>query len=69
MGATRDPGLLKRTLDFIKTKARDQDIIYYFRGLSFFNLKMRKALVDYFKDQYEVVRKPISTIDFRQYDD
>ncbi len=54
MGATRDPELLKRTFDFIKTNARDQDIIYYFRGLSV-NLKMRKALVDYFKDQYEVV--------------
>lgn len=56
MGATRDPELLKRTFEFIKTKARDQDIVYYFRGLSV-NTKMRHALVDYFKTEYETLVK------------
>lgn len=54
MGATHNPELLKETFEFIRTKSRDQDIIYYFRGLSL-NIKMRRALVDYFKDQYEAV--------------
>jgi hypothetical protein len=54
MGATHDPGLLKETLEFIKTKSRDQDIIYYFRGLSL-NNKMRHGLTEYFKREYEIV--------------
>lgn len=54
MGATHDPELLQETFNFIKNKSRDQDIIYYFRGLSV-NTKMRRALVAYFKDQYENV--------------
>ncbi|KXN83489.1 Aminopeptidase 2, mitochondrial [Leucoagaricus sp. SymC.cos] len=56
MGATHDPQLLQETFEFIKTKSRDQDIIYYFRGLSV-NIKMRRALVEYFKNQYETLVK------------
>jgi aminopeptidase 2 len=54
MGATHDPALLNETFQFIKTKSRDQDIIYYFRGLSV-NTKMRRSLLGYFKDEYENV--------------
>lgn len=54
MGATYDPELLGRTFEFIETKARDQDLIFYFHGLSI-NLKMGKSLTEYFKKQYDVV--------------
>lgn len=54
MGATYDPELLGRTFEFIETKARDQDLIFYFRGLSV-NPKLGKSLTQYFKKQYDVV--------------
>jgi hypothetical protein len=59
MGATHDPELLQETFSFIKNKSRDQDIIYFFRGLSD-NIKMRRGLVAYLKDQYEAVSTLIS---------
>lgn len=55
MSATYEFELLERTFNFIETKSRDQDLIYYFRGLSS-NLKMRKSLTEYFKEKYDVVR-------------
>lgn len=55
MTATYDAELIERTFDFIETKARDQDLVIYFRGLSA-NLKMGKSLTEYFKKKYDVVR-------------
>ncbi|KAF9466381.1 leucyl aminopeptidase [Collybia nuda] len=56
MGATEDPELVKQTLDFITHQARDQDIIYFFRGLSN-NFKTRRILVQFFKDEYDTLYK------------
>jgi hypothetical protein len=61
MGATYDPELLQETFNFIKNKSRDQDIIYFFRGLSD-NIKMRRGLAAYIKDQYDIVSNLISLI-------
>ncbi|KAF9463935.1 leucyl aminopeptidase [Collybia nuda] len=52
MCATEDPELLKQTLDFIIHKSRDQDLIYFFLGLSS-NLKTRRLLFQFFKDNYD----------------
>jgi aminopeptidase 2 len=59
MGATHDSELLQETFDIIKNKSRDQDVIYFFRGLSD-NIKMRRQLVAYLKDEYSTVSKLIS---------
>lgn len=55
MCATEDPGLLKETFKFIGEKARDQDVVYFFRGFAA-NPKARRACAQYFKDEYESVR-------------
>ncbi|KAG6919995.1 hypothetical protein DXG01_013344 [Tephrocybe rancida] len=52
MGATEDSELMKETLKFISTKARDQDVVYFFRGLAS-NPKARRQVVQYFKDEYD----------------
>lgn len=54
MGATEDPELLKQTLDFITHKSKDQDLIYFFFGLTS-NFKTRRLLAQYFKDEYDNV--------------
>lgn len=54
MGATEDPELLKQTLDFITHKSRDQDLIYFFFGLTS-NFKTRRLLAQFFKDEYDKV--------------
>ncbi|KAG5639615.1 hypothetical protein H0H81_010817 [Sphagnurus paluster] len=51
MGATEDPELQKETFKFISTNARDQDVVYFFRGLGM-NPKARRAAAQYFKDEY-----------------
>ncbi|KAG6821168.1 hypothetical protein H0H93_005388 [Arthromyces matolae] len=56
MGATEDPELLKKTFNFISTQARDQDVVYFFRGLAN-NSKARRLLVEYFRDEYDVLYK------------
>ena len=53
-GNAQEQELIQRTLDAISTKARDQDIIYYFAGLAG-NFKTRRLLVDYFRDHYTEV--------------
>ena len=53
MGTTYDGELWQRTLDFIKV-TRDQDLPYFFRGLAG-NLRLRRKLVSYFKEEYETV--------------
>lgn len=54
MGATEDPELLQETFQFILNKARDQDVVYFFRGLAV-NPKARRPLVQFFKNEYEKV--------------
>jgi len=54
MGATYDDELWQRTLDFIKVRTRDQDLPYFFRGLAG-NIRLRRKLVSYFKEEYETV--------------
>ncbi|KAF6764898.1 leucyl aminopeptidase [Ephemerocybe angulata] len=56
LGNTQDPELLKRTFDSISTKARDQDIMYYFAGLAG-NFKSRRLLTSYFRDHYQELYK------------
>ncbi|KAF8626069.1 hypothetical protein AX15_005101, partial [Amanita polypyramis BW_CC] len=56
MGATEDPELIKKTFDFIMNKSRDQDTVYFFRGLEV-NFKSRRALAQFFKDQYDALYK------------
>ncbi|KAF5358359.1 hypothetical protein D9756_001847 [Leucocoprinus leucothites] len=54
--STHDPVILKETLELIKTKSRDQDILQYFRGVSN-NIKMRRSIITFFKDEYEMIMR------------
>ena len=56
LGSAEDPELLKETFKFISTKARDQDVVYFFRGLSG-NPKARRLLAQYFKEEYDALYK------------
>ncbi|THH11180.1 hypothetical protein EW146_g8133 [Bondarzewia mesenterica] len=56
MGATPDPMLQEETMKFIMTKARDQDVVYFFTGLAA-NFKARKPLVQFFQDNYDALYK------------
>ncbi|KAK2460553.1 hypothetical protein APHAL10511_007023 [Amanita phalloides] len=56
MGATEDPALIQKTFEFVMTKSRDQDILYFFRGLAT-NFKTRRALAVFFKDEYNALYK------------
>lgn len=57
MGATENPKLIQKTFDFVMTKSRDQDVLYFFRGLTT-NFKARRALVQFFQNEYGTVRVP-----------
>lgn len=54
LGATEVPELTHQTLASIGTKCRDQDIMYFFRGLAS-NFKTRRLLSKYFQDEYDTV--------------
>ena len=54
LGATEVPELMHQTLASIGTKCRDQDIMYFFRGLAS-NFKTRRLLSKYFQDEYDTV--------------
>jgi len=54
LGATQDEGLANETLKFIETKARDQDVFYFFMGLAV-NFKARRLLTKYFQENYDAV--------------
>ncbi|KAJ7632427.1 leucyl aminopeptidase [Roridomyces roridus] len=53
MTATQDQALLDKTFSYILTKSRDQDIIYYFRGLQGNNFS-RRQLAGFFKTNYDL---------------
>jgi hypothetical protein len=54
MGATEDPELMKETFQFILNRARDQDVVYFFRGLSV-NSTARRPVFEFFKNEYDKV--------------
>lgn len=54
MAAAEDPELLNETFQFILDKAKDQDVLYFFRGLST-NAKARKLLAQFVMKEYHVV--------------
>lgn len=56
LGANPDRKLIDETLEYIMTKARDQDVIYYYRSLAT-NPKARRIAAEFFKENYDVVRK------------
>jgi hypothetical protein len=47
-----DPGLITRTCEAALSKARAQDVLYFFDGLSQ-NLRARRALRDFFEANYD----------------
>lgn len=55
LGATTDMDLARETFDYLMTKARDQDLFYYFAGLQR-NHKTRRFLASAFKEHYQTVR-------------
>jgi len=55
LSASEDEALIKETLKFIGTNARDQDVIYFFASLGM-NNKARRLLTQYMQDEYDVVR-------------
>jgi aminopeptidase 2 len=54
MGSAADPELLKETFQFILDKAKDQDVLYFFRDLST-NAKSRRLLAQFIMEEYDVV--------------
>ncbi|KAJ7219096.1 leucyl aminopeptidase [Mycena pura] len=52
MGRTEDPALLDQTFSYILTKSRDQDVVYFFRGLQS-NPHARRKFAEFFKDNYD----------------
>jgi len=56
LAATTDLSLIDETLNYMLTRARDQDIFYYFSGLSA-NHKSRRLLAKFFQDNYDIFYK------------
>lgn len=54
MGASRDSQLTKDAFDYIVNKARDQDMIYHFLGMSA-SPAARRYLIEAFKQHYDLV--------------
>ncbi|KAG9226085.1 hypothetical protein CCMSSC00406_0004996 [Pleurotus cornucopiae] len=53
---TRDDALLQETFQYILNKSRDQDVVYFFRGLET-NVKARRPAAQFFKDNYDTLYK------------
>ncbi|KAF8921527.1 leucyl aminopeptidase [Mucidula mucida] len=51
LGQTQDPALIQETFDYLLTSSRDQDFVYFLRGLSS-NFKSRRQTAQVFKDNY-----------------
>ncbi|KAJ7063121.1 leucyl aminopeptidase [Mycena amicta] len=56
MGRTEDAALLEKTFSYILNKSRDQDIIYFFRGLQS-NVYARRKVPEFFKSNYDTFMK------------
>ncbi|KAI0318713.1 peptidase family M1-domain-containing protein [Amylostereum chailletii] len=59
LGAPKDKALLEETTDVILTKARNQDIVGFFKGLSS-NVEARRMLPNYFEQNYDALRERLS---------
>ena len=51
---TEDPKLLEETFEYILTKARDQDVIYFLNSLQA-NFSSRRKLAEFFEENYDQV--------------
>ena len=60
MCSTEDTRLMEEVFQYILTKARDQDVVYFFMGLRS-NYKARRLLAQFFKDQYDTVGVVVTT--------
>ena len=56
LGASPNRKLIDETFEYIMTKARDQDVIYYYGGLGN-NSKARRLAAEFFKENYDAVRQ------------
>ncbi|KAG8691051.1 Aminopeptidase 2 mitochondrial [Ceratobasidium sp. 423] len=56
MTFAQDKALIERTLKYMDTSVKDQDIMYYFAGLSG-NRASRRRIAEYFKENYEQLLK------------
>jgi len=56
MTYAQDKALIEKTLEYIHTGVKDQDMMYYFVGLSG-NRASRRRLSEYFKENYEKLYK------------
>ncbi|KAK7043674.1 Aminopeptidase 2 mitochondrial [Paramarasmius palmivorus] len=55
LAASQDENLIKETFQLSKTGARDQDVVYFFRGFTA-NRKARRLVTEFFKENYAEVR-------------
>ena len=51
---TEDPELLGETFEYILTKARDQDVVFFLIGLQA-NFSSKRKLAEFFKENYDQV--------------
>ncbi|KAF9050721.1 leucyl aminopeptidase [Hymenopellis radicata] len=56
LGQTQDPALIQETFDYLLTSSRDQDFVYYLRGLSS-NFQSRRQTAQFFRDNYAQIYK------------
>ncbi|CAE6452278.1 unnamed protein product [Rhizoctonia solani] len=56
MTYAQDKALIEKTLKYMDTSVKDQDIMYYFAGLSG-NRASRRRIAEYFKENYEKLFK------------
>lgn len=55
MGAHPDPARARETLEYALAKAREQDLVFFLRGVSF-NAETRRELAAFFKDSYDTAQ-------------
>jgi len=56
MGSTEDMSLIKETLDYMMTEARDQDVVYFISAVGM-NFKSRRDMWNFFAQNYEALQK------------
>ncbi|KAF7361545.1 Aminopeptidase 1 [Mycena sanguinolenta] len=66
IGSVEDLDLMKELFEYIRTKARDQDVIIFFLGLEI-NPLARQSLVSFFKENYEAFSKRFATNSMLKY--
>ncbi|KDN33855.1 hypothetical protein RSAG8_13058, partial [Rhizoctonia solani AG-8 WAC10335] len=56
MTHTQDKGLIEKTLAYIETGVKDQDVMYYFNGFAV-NYAARRRAAEFFKQNYDKLAK------------